>query len=270
VPLARPAAVVILVGVAIGSAVVLAVRVRAALREAAAPAVDAAPPAVAPPGPVPGTRDAQIAADLLAMRDADQRVRDELLGRAPGGGQAHPGHTRHLAADMERLNHEQVVRLAAIIEEIGGWPTYSRFGVLPAHSACVIAVHGLADDAFMARASALMEPLLEAGDADPECWAQVTDRVLVRTGKLQRFGTQMRSDTVDGIARWGIAPVESPETLLHRRAEIGLPDYVAYLARMRDDYRVPDTVPPYPDEPVIPGLIRLDIPESLRPVPQGG
>ena len=113
----------------------------------------------------------------------------------------------------------------------------------------MIAVHGVQDPAFMQRALDGMNHKLDEGGVDRECWAQVSDRVLVQAGRLQRFGTQLRSEVVDGQRRWGVAPLEDPAGLLERPAAVGLGDYDEYLGRQRQDYRIPDGVPPFPDEP---------------------
>jgi hypothetical protein len=193
-------------------------------------------------------RDSEIADELIAMRDADQEIRALMFGAAPDTAER----GKELNAERERLDHKHVLRLAEIVDELGDWPTISRFDALSSQSACAIAVHGVKDMEFMARAQVLMEPHARTGDADPECWAQVTDRLLVHKGELQLFGTQMRTGEVDGKTRWGAAPVHEPDLLLARRAEIGLSDYPEYLARMRRDYHVPESVIAYPDEPVLP------------------
>ena len=199
-------------------------------------------------------RDVAIAAELIAMGDADQAIRGVMFGTIPDPQPWTPERGKELNAERERLDHEHVLRLAEIIDELGDWPTISRFDALASHSACGIASHGLKDMEFMARAQAMMEPHVRTGDVDVNCWAQVTDRLLVHRGELQLYGTQMRSGEVDGIPRWGVAPVFEPEKLLERRTEIGLSDYPEYLAKQRQTYRVPDSVLPYPDEPAFPGV----------------
>ncbi len=194
-------------------------------------------------------RDAQIADELIAMREADQAIRALMFGAVPDTEPLSAERVRALDAERVRLDHENVARLSAILDELGEWPSISRFDGLSSQSACAIAVHGVKDPAFMERAQILMEPLVRIGDADPECWAQVTDRLLVARGAPQLYGTQMRSEERDGQIYWGSAPIQQPDDLIARRAAVGLTDYEEYLARMRRDYHVPDAALPFPDEP---------------------
>lgn len=256
-PPGRIVARVAIVMIVVASIAWTVVRTRAVLAEAGAP-----DPSDDRASEAPG-RDEQIAAELSALREADQRVRQELLHPEPGG-ERDEAWAQARAAEIDRLDAAHVQRLSAILDELGGWPAISRFGAYAEQSACVIAVHATTDHAFMARAAALMEPLVPQGEANAECWAQITDRLLVARHTPQRFGTQLRSEEVDGQVRWGIAPVEEPQELLARRAAAGLPeDYAGYLLRMRRDYAVPDDIPPFPDEPSIPGLVRIDLPGTL-------
>lgn len=199
-------------------------------------------------------RTAQITADIEAMRAADQGIRKLFLGKVQDSEPRTAQREAELNAERERLDREHVARLSSILDEIGRWPGPPRFDDRTAQSACVIAVHAVADLAFMERARDLMGAALASGGANVECWAQVTDRVLVQTGQPQRFGTQLRGADIDGVFHWGIAPLEDADTLLSRRAAVGLGEYGEYLARQRHDYRIPDSAPPFPDEPVIPGL----------------
>lgn len=236
--------------VASAAVIVLVVRTQAVLREAERDAVDAE----ARPDATPSARDIEIATDLVAMRDADQQIRGLFLASIPDVEPRTEERVAWLNAERDRLDRLHVERLKAIVAEVGGWPSRSRFGPLASQSACAIAVHGIQDFEFMAEAGRLMEPMARTGEADVECWAQVTDRVLVHEGRPQRWGTQLRGEELDGVFHWGVAPVEAPEGLLERRAEVGLGDYREYLDRQRRDYQIPDFVPPFPDEPVIPGL----------------
>jgi hypothetical protein len=205
------------------------------------------------PEPLPNE---EITAELLAMVDADQIHREIVLGKVLADGELTPEKWQFHVDESYRLNQVHADRLQEMVVELGGWPTIARVGSLASASACLLAVHHYTDVEFLEWARDEMEPHVADGAVEPRCYAQVFDRVrLARTGQ-QRFGTQMRSDEIDGVFYFGIAPVEDPQGLLARRDELGLVDYADYIASQRKSYRVPATVGPYPDEPEIPGLVR--------------
>jgi len=206
-------------------------------------------------------RDAEIQAELESIFAADQRIRDLYLGKIPDTEERTEERLAWMRSERDRLDRFHVDRIQTIVAEVG-WPAISRFGPVGSQTACVVAVHAVHDYEFMARSADWMKPLVEAGDLDPECWAQVTDRVLVHAGKPQQFGTQFRGEEIDGVFHWGIHPVADPAQLLARRDAAGLKPYAEYLAWQRADYRIPDSAPPFPDEPVIPGLTPAQTPAS--------
>jgi hypothetical protein len=207
-----------------------------------------------------------VAESLLAMREADQRVRNLYLGSLDDGQPRTEERQVALDAERLRLDREHVARLEDILAQLGGWPRISVVGEAASGAACIIAVHAVQDPAFMGRAAALMEPLVRQGEAEVNCWAMVTDRVLRQQGKPQRYGTQFRMAWDGDDFLWGIETLEDPSTLLQRRAELGLMDYADYLWDQRRIYRIPRDAKPFPDEPVIPGLIQHPPPEPPPPV----
>ncbi len=199
------------------------------------------------------THDAWIVDELEAMRAADQRVRQLFLGKIEDEVARTEQRTEEINAEKHRLDLDHVARVSAILDELGEWPSPPRFDARAAQSACVIAVHATHDLDFMRRARDLMDEKAADGLVNVECWAQVTDRILVQTHRPQRFGTQFRGATIDGVFHFGVAPVEDPEGLAARRAEVGLGDYEEYLARQRRDYLIPPGTPDLPaDYPMVP------------------
>jgi hypothetical protein len=75
----------------------------------------------------------------------------------------------------------------------------------------------------------VLEPRLAAGDTDPENFAYLVDRVAVRAGQPQRFGTQM--ECVKG--EWIVPEIVDQSTLDARRKRMNLVAYDVQLARTR-------------------------------------
>jgi hypothetical protein len=74
-----------------------------------------------------------------------------------------------------------------------------------------------------------LEPRLAVRDTDPENLAYLIDRVAVRAGRPQRFGTQM--ECVGGT--WVTPEIEDRATLDERRARMNLVAYAVQMARTR-------------------------------------
>ena len=74
-----------------------------------------------------------------------------------------------------------------------------------------------------------MQQAVKAGKAAPADLAYLEDRILMRQGKPQRYGSQIRADKDTGA--WVLHPVEDPEHLDARRASVGLGPIAEYLER---------------------------------------
>jgi len=118
----------------------------------------------------------------------------------------------------ERMDPIDQANLAALVKMLPpeGWFSYSRYGRPAADAAFHIVQHG--DTATQERILPQIEAMSKKGEADPESFAKMYDRVAIAEGRLQRYGTQF--DCVDGyIAPF---PLEDPSNVDARRRAIGL------------------------------------------------
>ena len=148
-----------------------------------------------------------LAGEILAMADEDQRLRSEVAVK-----------TRQWDPSVDELNAR---RMRAIISEIG-WPTISKVGAQAEHMAWLLAQHAELD--FQKECFALMarEP------ADEVCarhLAYLEDRIRVREGLPQRYGTQLQKSE-NGLE---LLPTLDPEDLDARRQTVGLEPIAEYL-----------------------------------------
>jgi hypothetical protein len=74
-----------------------------------------------------------------------------------------------------------------------------------------------------------MKPLLVLGEIKPSLYAYLYDRVAVGAERPQRFGTQGRCV---GTGRWEPQPIEEPELVDIRRAQMGLVVLQDYIELM--------------------------------------
>jgi len=182
-----------------------------------------------PTSPLRMDRAAQMPAlrdELLAMMAVDQAARNALIASD------FQDETALLA--MRDIDRRNTTRMKAIVAATG-WPTRTQVGNPAARAAWLLVQHADADPAFQADCLERMEPLVAAGEASGEDFAYLTDRVLVNAGKRQRYGTQM--EQVDGTFQ--PKPVDEPEALDARRAEVGLPSMDVYRKLMAEIYLKP-------------------------------
>lgn len=67
----------------------------------------------------------------------------------------------------------------------------------------------------------VLEAAVAAGEAEPWPLAYLTDRVLVRTNRPQRYGSQLQIDPETGERSY--LPIEDEDQVNEQRAAIGMP-----------------------------------------------
>jgi hypothetical protein len=120
-----------------------------------------------------------------------------------------------------------------------GWPARSVVGRDAARSAWLILQHTPYHD-WQREMLPTLERLAERGELPRGELATLTDRVLVRLGQRQRYGTQF--DFAGG--RLVPAPVEDLAGLDARRAAIGMPPMAEYVRTLGEVYGLPVVWPP--------------------------
>jgi uncharacterized protein DUF6624 len=166
-------------------------------------------------------RDSALRRELLAMVDADQRVREGF------GLQMEP----EKVAEMRAIDAKHTARMKAVVAQYG-WPGRSLVGDDGTHAAWLLVQH--ADVSFMAQCLPLMERAVSAGEASPKDYAYLLDRVRMNQGKPQVYGTQFTSGA-DG--KLVLHPIDDPEHVDKRRRAVGLPSMAEYEKKIREVYK---------------------------------
>lgn len=174
----------------------------------------------APPAPGvtvdPGASNAAaLRRELLRMLQAEQEVRARLF--VPGTGEVDPS----VVPEMQAIDAANRARLKQIISRYG-WPTSEWAGRDGVHAAFLIVQH--ADLEWQKQMLPLIEESVRRGDLEAKNLALLTDRLLVREGRPQRYGTQLT--IVNG--RVAFNPIEDPDNVDARRAVLGLQSLVEY------------------------------------------
>jgi hypothetical protein len=183
--------------------------------------VRVAPP---PPPPAAGAAPAQPALrqELLQMQARDQQHR--------AGDDASDEGMRAQAA----LDSANVRRLEEIIAR-HGWPGRSLVGQDGSVAAFLVLQH--ADEATQERHLPLVRAAAQAGELLPSMAAMLEDRVRMRRGEKQLYGTQLRTEA--GSSQPTLWPVEDEANVDARRAAVGLPPLATYLRGFGIEYRPP-------------------------------
>lgn len=181
--------------------------------------------------------------DPLANRIEQHTIADQVLryGMSWGIGPL-AGAPKLSPADMDivkaRLFIEIAVRdhlntewLKQVVAEYG-WPKISEVGKHAAGAAWLLAQHADADPVFQVQVLRLMEPLVQQGDAEPQNYALLYDRVMLKLVGTQRYGTQFTCN--DG--HWGPQPLEDTAKVEQWRKEVGLDTLAENTARIEKAY----------------------------------
>ena len=167
------------------------------------------------PRPING----QLASVLLRLEERDQEARQ--------GAQADPMNT-NLRGTIQRIDRENREELRAMIKQFG-WPGRSLVGEPAAHAAWLIAQHADEEPAFQKQCLQLMDSAPH-GEVSARELAFLTDRVLLASGKPQRYGTQFRQ-----VGRRVVPePMEEWKKVDSRRRKIGLPPLAQYARELQE------------------------------------
>lgn len=174
-----------------------------------------------------GSLHAQLSDELKGMYDKDQAVRWEVINS--GKLDSEEG-----VRMLEAIDRENLPRLKAILDEFG-WPGVQLVGEEGADHMWLLVQHSDQDVAFQKRALALLKHAVEKGDAPKRHLAYLTDRVRVNEGEKQLYGTQVQIVNAQVV----LQPIEDPEQLDQRRAEMGLCPLEEYLKMLQEMHHLP-------------------------------
>jgi rubrerythrin len=129
---------------------------------------------------------------------------------------------------MEEKNHKENNEKILKLLDKNGWPTASNVTEYAAAGAALIINHTTYE--IRSKYFPMLEKAFKEGEAQPLRYAKMRDRLLVEEGKEQLFGTQWKFENSKRLPH----PIEEPEYVDKRRAEIGLDTLSVYLKERFD------------------------------------
>jgi hypothetical protein len=137
------------------------------------------------------TDEAWVKAKLQNMLEIDSRLRSQF--NAPFAKRFSPEETRYYLKKFDKqlisLDKANTAALKELLRR-HGWFKISKWGVKADEAAWLIAQHADTDLPFQKQVLGLLEKLYKSGETSPANYAFLADRVAVREGRPQRYGTQ--------------------------------------------------------------------------------
>jgi len=124
---------------------------------------------------------------------------------------------------MEEENHLENKRKLLELLDLYGWPTATSVTEYAAAGAALIINHTTYE--IRSQYFPMLEEAFKQGEAQSLRYAKMQDRLLVEEGKKQLYGTQWKFENSERVPH----PIDQPEYVDKRRAEIGLGPLNIYL-----------------------------------------
>ena len=180
-----------------------------------------------------------LQAELLKMEAEDQKYRElleaEMIKMSSSG--TTTASKEYIAAvkSQDEIDKRNMARLEEIIKGYG-WPGSRLVGEEAAQAAFLILQHS--DLQHQEKYLPLLKEAAKKGEARAADAAMLEDRILVREGKKQLYGTQVSFGPETG-GKLVLNPVEDEEHVDERRAAVGLMPLAEYLKHFGIDYKPP-------------------------------
>ena len=175
-----------------------------------------------------------LRSELLKMQKDDQKYRGEVSKIMEMSLTADEKQKRvsALMEKQERLDNRNRKRLVQIIDKFG-WPGRSLVGKEASLTAFLIIQHADLED--QKKYFPMLKEAVRRGEARPDYAALLEDRILMREGKQQIYGSQLNFNQVTNQQE--LWPIEDEENVDARRASVGLEPLAEYVKRFGLEYK---------------------------------
>jgi hypothetical protein len=186
--------------------------------------------------------DNALQKELLQILEDDQDIRTQYTEAAKKLGYKHPT-LDSLGKLMRYKDSINVIKVTRVLDE-RGWLGKDKIGNEANMALFLVIQH--ADLKVQEKYLPMMRDAVKKGNAKGTSLALLEDRVALRTGKKQIYGSQIYINLKTN--EHYIAPLEDPDNVDKRRAEVGLPplaDYVSYWEIKWDPAEYKKRLPEY-------------------------
>ncbi len=167
--------------------------------------------------------DYRLKAQMAEIHHFDQFIRTEH--RLPDATDCAGSKYYWSGMSFRQVDSVNEVRLAAIVQEIGGYPGPEVVGKSEANTTWLVIQHAPIE--YQQRYYPLVEHAAREGKTSMGNWAYLIDRMNMNRGVKQIYGSQMRlREDKNG---YEIYPLEDPSNVNKRRAEVGLGPIEEYI-----------------------------------------
>lgn len=177
-----------------------------------------------------GVQAPELRDELLAMETADQEARKDLIAARDAGS----GLDTAMVRRVREIDRENTERLKRIVAE-HGWPSARMVGEEGVHAAFLVVQH-TGDAEFQERMLPAVERSYREGVLEGQAYALLLDRVRVRQGRPQVYGTQMKPVTQWEDGEPVPYPIRDVGSVDERRAKVGLPPLSEYVQLLQEAY----------------------------------
>jgi hypothetical protein len=175
-----------------------------------------------------------LRSELLKMQSDDQKYRGEI-DKIRATSLTADEKQKRVAALMEkqeRLDKRNIKRLVQIINKYG-WPGRSLVGKEGSLTAFLVIQHAELED--QKKYFPMLKEAVRRGEANQDYAALLEDRILMREGKKQIYGSQLHFNEV--TKKWELWPIEDEENVDARRTSVGLEPLAEYVKRFGLEYK---------------------------------
>lgn len=141
-----------------------------------------------------------------------------------------------LLGKMIETDRVNLIKVQLILEK-HGWPD-STMASERARTAIFLVIQHTSDLQTQLDYLPAMREAVKAGIAKGEELALLEDRIALRQGKKQLYGSQVRRNKTTGT--FYVAPIEDEPNVNKRRQQVGLPPLEEYLKHWGIEYKLPE------------------------------
>ena len=180
----------------------------------------------------------ELSNELISMEVDDQAIRNLIIQQ--GGFENAPG---DLMEEMSRIDERHTARLKKIFQD-HSWPNKELVGVSGVGAAFILLQHS-PDLKFQEEMLPYIKKSFDRGEGiQGSEVALLTDRVRVRNGNSQLYGSQFKFE--DGGLVY--ISIEDEENVDERRAKLGMPSMECYKKMAEELYKIEDHPDSYFEE----------------------